>query len=439
MASTIALLDVTDTCFVTARDERHFAADVDVQALSHLGPILVSLRDGLAQTLRNPRYLVDAAVFSVPAALGPQQIEALRQAAQTVGLEVVELLPEPAAAAVYQSWAEGLGGLMPQEPDLCIVHGAALHAAARGTHYLDLPRDLELHLTSPAHTRYGTEPDRPYRVTGAVGGPGAADFGQGGSVRVRSFATGLTGEAFLDATGTFALEVELQQVADNTLEIAILSPAGDEVACVPLSVRHGKIDPSAAPAPPAPPATDPSVQPPLPSLTRLVRRCLDLAAEVADATGRRREELFEHVYTQERYAEQAHGDNNQPLYRECVENLGKYAAYLEQLLRDAFPRPLRGPSRSPGEEARDGMERFRECLAEVWRKVRADGRADLNERLAAVACQGQGLAQRARTDPPAAIRDVRRLLDEIDAVAQQLASGPPPPAGGEPGLLEGTS
>jgi hypothetical protein len=255
-------------------------------------------------------------------------------------------------------------------------------------------------------------------------------------VRVRSFATGLTGEAFLDASGTFTVEVELEPDTENALEAAILNPAGDEVACVPLCVRHGKLDQAPSPQPQRSPG--PSLETPLPSLTRLVRRCLDLAADVADTTGRNREELFEHVYAQERYAEQAHDQNNQPLYRECIANLDAYAGYLEQLLRDALPRPPRAPMRSPEEAARDGLERFRAGLADTWKKVRAAGRGDLDKRLAEVARKAQGLAQRIRSDAPAALQEVRRLLVEIDEVAEQLQSGPAPPAGGDAGLLEGT-
>jgi hypothetical protein len=438
--SASALLDMADCAFVTGRDEQCLVVGTETptppQAVAR---ILVSLRDVLARTLGDPRYVLDTAVFAVPATLDQDQNEAIRQAARLANFEVVELLPEPAAAAIYHCWVESHGEPLLHEPDLGIVYGAALRAATQGTHYLGLPGNLELHLTSSPHTQEGTERDRLYRVTGGVGGPGGADFGQGGSVRVRSFATGLTFESFLDARGAFSLEVELQPDTDNAVEVAILSPAGDEVACVPLSVRHGKTNQGPTLASPQPPLTSgPFVQPSLPSLSRLVRRCLDLAADVADATGRKREELFEHVYTQERYAEQACEENNQQVYRECFDNLGKYAGYLEQLLGDALPRPMRRSARCPEEEARDGLEQFRAGLADVWKKVRAKGRTDLDERLAQVARQGQGLAQRARTDPLAALREVRRLLGEIDKVAEQLQADPAPPAGGDPGPLEGT-
>src|SRR5207244_11883707 len=49
-----------------------------------------------------------------------------------------------------------------------------------------------------------------------------------------------------------------------------------------------------------------ALDPPWTRFTQLVRQCLDLAAQVADTTGRDREELFEHVRAQERYAEQAY-------------------------------------------------------------------------------------------------------------------------------------
>jgi hypothetical protein len=108
-----------------------------------------------------------------------------------------------------------------------------------------------------------------------------------------------------------------------------------------------------------------ALDPPWPRFAQLVRHCLDVAADVADKTGRDRDELFAHVHAQERYAEQAFEEHNQALYRECRENLEKYAGYLTQLLRDALPRPPVRPSRPPEEEARDEVERFRNFLAAV--------------------------------------------------------------------------
>ena len=85
------------------------------------------------------------------------------------------------------------------------------------------------------------------------------------------------------------------------------------------------------------------LDPPWPRFAQLVRHCLDLAAEVSSSTGRDREDLFQHVHAQDRYAEQAYEDHNQALYRECWENLSKYAGYLAQLLRDGLPRPSARP------------------------------------------------------------------------------------------------
>src|SRR5262249_5899166 len=81
------------------------------------------------------------------------------------------------------------------------------------------------------------------------------------------------------------------------------------------------------------------LEPPWPKFAQLVRYCLDLAPRVAEATGRDRQELFEHVHAQERYAEQAFEEHNQALYRECGANLRKYSDYLEGLLREDLPRP----------------------------------------------------------------------------------------------------
>jgi molecular chaperone DnaK len=182
-----------------------------------------------------------------------------------------------------------------------------------------------------------------------------------------------------------------------------------------------------------------ALDPPWPRFTGLVRRCLDLAAEVAKATGRVPDELFEHVYAQERYAEQAYEEQNAALYRECNENLEKYAAYLEQLLRDTLPRPLPQPIRPPEEEARDDLDRFRSYLAHVWKQVRQKGRPDLEPRLAEVARQAQGLAGRLKTDPHAVTREARRLGTEVSKVEDLLTQGRRPPSGDDAGLLEGSS
>src|SRR5439155_26648004 len=103
--------------------------------------------------------------------------------------------------------------------------------------------ELELHLTSPVNTR-----DTQYPATGVVrfraGSAEGADpslphpappiphWLEGGSVRIRSLATGLTEEAFLDDRGTFAQELELQPETDNALEFAVCDGAGQEVARV---------------------------------------------------------------------------------------------------------------------------------------------------------------------------------------------------------------
>jgi hypothetical protein len=291
---------------------------------------------------------------------------------------------------------------------------------------LDLPGGFALHLTSPPDSRDGTDTDRPYLLIGTVTGPGLAEF-QGGSARVRSLTTGLAVEAYLDANGSFTAAVELTADEDNGLEIDLCDPAGREVARVRTVVRHRSVDRPFAeqPAIPPPAETQSVLDPPWPRFAKLVRDCLDRAATVADRTGRNRQELFEHVYTQERYAEQAHADNNAALYGECWQNLEQYAAYLEQLLEDALPRPPRVPSLPPEEQARADLERFRSYLAEVWKKVRGQGRADLDARLVVVARQAQGLNARARAEPLAVPNEVRRLAAEIEKVERELAAAPP--------------
>ncbi len=181
------------------------------------------------------------------------------------------------------------------------------------------------------------------------------------------------------------------------------------------------------------------LDPPWPRFAQLVRRCLDLAAEVAEITGRSREELFEHVHAQERYAEQAYEEHNQALYRECRENLEKYAGYLDRLKRDALPRPTPAPARPPEEEAKEELERFRSFLATVWKQVRARQRADLETRLPEIAKRAGGLGQRLKTEPVAVLREVRRLSTEVSRIEDLVTGNRRAATGEDAGLLEGTS
>jgi molecular chaperone DnaK len=528
------------------------------------------------------------------------------------------------------------------EPDLCVAYGAALRAAGHGTRYLFPPAfedrgskiedrgsnwDLELHLTSPANTR-----DAHHLVTGVVrlcdprssildpqsSRSSISDL-DGASVRIRALATGLTDEAFLDARGTFAQEVELQPETDNALELAVCDGAGREVARVVTCVRHrgearplgpavlptqiitkplqievlnrarqrvkqvvapigatlpgtfhctcrttdqsGRIvvpvfeenrivkqmvlddlDPLLPVGSPVavefdidvkhtiavrlrvrerhgercesatiqapPPAGRPTradveevrrqldelldqlsgglrtrararvaqlqqdllealryedepkaiqrlaelrdlvqqleasrgqlLDPPWPRFAQLVRHCLDLAGEVARSSGRDPDELFAYVHAQERYAEQAHAEYNQALYRECTANLEKYAGYLDGLLRNNLPRPAGNPPLPPEEEARAAVERFRNYLSAVWKQVRAGQRADLEPRLAAVARAAGGLTQRIKEEPGAVVREARRLGTEVYKVEELLREGRRPAPGDGGGLLEGS-
>ncbi len=523
------------------------------------------------------------------------------------------------------------------EPDLCVAYGAALRAALHGTRYVfsgieesqgEGQRDsvLELRLTGPVNAR-----DVAYRATGIVrqnpglplsdsARPSSLD---GGSVRIRSLATGLMDEAFLDERGTFAQDLELQPETDNVLEFTVCDGAGQEMARVVAVVRHqsearplgqgvlptqlitkplqievlsrsgqrmkqtvapvgatlpgvfhctcrthdrsGRIvvpifeenrvvkqmtiedlDPSLPLGSPVevefaidarhtievrlrlripregdsiercetatlaapPPANRPTcaeidevqqriedllpqfsgrfrarlrtktmqirqdlfealryddepkaiqrmaelrellqqletsrgqmLDPPWPLFAQLVQIGLRLASEVADKTGRDLDELCEHIRAQERYAEQAHEEHNQALYRECNDNLEKYAGYLKQLVSDTLPRPPR-PSRPPEEEARSEVERFRAYLSSVWKQVREKRRTDLEERLAEVAAEARGMNQRIKSDPHSVLRDANRLGVEVEKVADLLHNKRRQASDdGDAGLLEGS-
>ncbi len=71
--------------------------------------ILMRLRELLAYAVQDSRYVLDSAIITMPAYFNHNQIEATRQAGELAGYEVVELLHEPTAAAIYYSWFEGHG------------------------------------------------------------------------------------------------------------------------------------------------------------------------------------------------------------------------------------------------------------------------------------------------------------------------------------------
>ena len=66
----------------------------------------------MARTLNDAHYLLDSAIITMPAYFNHNQIEATRQAGELAGYEVVELLHEPTAAAIYYSWVENHGDAM---------------------------------------------------------------------------------------------------------------------------------------------------------------------------------------------------------------------------------------------------------------------------------------------------------------------------------------
>lgn len=288
------------------------------------------------------------------------------------------------------------------------------------TRYL-LP-GLELHLTSPLDTCKQT-----YPAAGFVRLESAGAVWDGGSVRIRSLVSGLAEEAFLDERGTFAGDVELQPETDNPLEFTICDDVGRERARVVAVVRHqrtiraGSASDGKDPSPeiPAREARSAMLDPPWPRFAQVVQRCLSLAAEVADKTGRDSDELCDHIRAQERYAEQAFEERNAALYQECNENLESYNGYLMQLLGDTLPR-LPRPSRPPHEEARAQIERFRARLSSVWKQVREKQRADLEPRLNEIASQARGWSQSIKSDPLSVLREANRLGAEIEKVAVLL-------------------
>jgi molecular chaperone DnaK len=68
--------------------------------------ILRELARLLGRTLADPLFLIDQAIITMPAYFNHNQIESTRSAGEQAGFDVVELLHEPTAAAIYYSWVE---------------------------------------------------------------------------------------------------------------------------------------------------------------------------------------------------------------------------------------------------------------------------------------------------------------------------------------------
>jgi hypothetical protein len=287
----------------------------------------------------------------------------------------------------------------------------------------------EVQVTSPM-----TTVDSPYRLTGtALPGDGTTE---GVSVRLRSLATGWTEEVFLDARGGFCHDLELgpDTGGGRDYELTVCDEQGREVACVTIRILDPNKGAPARDQDPedhgTPAAYAPSLDPPWPVCMQRIRHCLHLAAAVALATGRNRDELLQYVHAQERYAEQARKENNRTLYRECLDNLDQYAAYLEQMQEASRPRPLQAAPRVVEQDAREIIDRLRTGLAAVWKEARSRQRGDLESGLKQVAAQAQGLGRRWKADAAGANQEVARLLAEIETIQQQLTttggSGPRP-------------
>jgi hypothetical protein len=287
----------------------------------------------------------------------------------------------------------------------------------------------DLRLTSPLATT-----DLAYPLAGLVSAP-AGESVEGASVRVRSLNTGWTEEVFLDRTGAFHHVLALTFDAAHDYELSACDGKGRVVWCSALRIRHNGgtefADEVDCPTSESRANLEYAsvLEPPWPVCVQRIRHCLHLAASVAQATGRRREELLQYVHAQERYAEQAHRQNDRALYRECLENLDKYATYLEELRIAAEPRPLQTPPPVVEEEdARRVIERVRTDLAAVWRDLRTKCRGELEPKLKQVAAQAQGLGQRGKADPGGALQEAERLRAEIESVKQQLGTAERSPA-----------
>lgn len=87
-------------------DEQKSPAAISALILSELKE---SIQSQLAARDPDRRFEIEKAIITVPAYFGLPAIEATREAGRIAGLEVIELLHEPTAAAIYYGWKHDLG------------------------------------------------------------------------------------------------------------------------------------------------------------------------------------------------------------------------------------------------------------------------------------------------------------------------------------------
>jgi hypothetical protein len=192
--------------------------------------------------------------------------------------------------------------------------------------------DLELHLADSDPGAVGSCQS----LAGEVRGAAVGQLVPGGSVLVLARATGLAEEVFLDPGGKFTLCLELAPASENSFLLTVYDTHGRELAGAALIIQQTAMGCDGENCS-APTRATLALEPAWPQLARRVKECLFLVGKLADLSGRPPQELFEQVYAQERYAEKAHETGDQTHYRECFDNLGELARYLEQLCRAYLP------------------------------------------------------------------------------------------------------
>jgi hypothetical protein len=180
--------------------------------------------------------------------------------------------------------------------------------------------------------------------------------------------------------------------------------------------------------------------PPRQRLTQLVKRCLYEAANVADRTGRDRDQLFAPIYAQEQSAEQAYTEKNSAAYRECFDHLRALAADLMRLQDDLSPLTRQAGQRPvTWHDVQDALKDLQAYVQAVMAAAQLKGRQNFAEQLQQIDQQRDPLGERGKRDVPAALREVRRLLGEVGRMEVELSGGWTAATLPLEGMLEGSA
>jgi hypothetical protein len=179
------------------------------------------------------------------------------------------------------------------------------------------------------------------------------------------------------------------------------------------------------------------LKPPLKEFSQLVRNCLITAGEVSAQSGRNPEELFEQVYAQERYGEQAHQEKDVQTYQECFQNLLQYHRYLEKLKRQTAAYHEPSHPLPTEQDVQLAVRRIQDQVQALLDHPAVATAADLDTALRKFPDRLKFVLEIVKHDLPQAVLQMDQNYEEFQELLKRLPDGVGDSRPGTQGMLEG--